>query len=91
MYPQHENVIINISHLGSIVAVSVSDKNIGIDIEKVVPMKNDIRCYNYFFFTHTEISTVDPAGRKSGKQQIGMKLILTLVQQIHQHKAKSTY
>lgn len=64
LYPQHKNVIINISHSGTIVAVSVSDKNIGIDIEKVVPMKNDIQCYNDYF-TRTEIDIVDSADRKS--------------------------
>ena len=49
LFPNSKNIKIGISHCQHIIAVAVSNCEIGVDVEKVEKLKSDVFCYGDFF------------------------------------------
>ena len=60
----NSNIKINISHSGDIVVVAISDREIGVDVQRVEPIENDVFCY-LDFFTADEMKYIDSFLKKS--------------------------
>ena len=58
LFPNSKNIKIGISHCQHIIAVAVSNCEIGIDVEKVEKPKNNVFCYGDFF-SDDELSYID--------------------------------
>ena len=64
LYLQDKHIEMSISHSGEIVVVAVSNQKIGVDIEKITPIKNSIFYYSEFF-SEDEMKIIYSAERKA--------------------------
>ena len=64
LFLNNSDIKINISHSGQVVVVAVSDREIGVDVQKVEPVENDVFSY-LDFFTVDEMKYIDSFSEKS--------------------------